>query len=242
MRTPTSSLALAGAIALLAAVPATAAASSTPTPSASSSAAPAQTVTTSAGVEVTTYGTESVAVDNRGQESRVFQALHGVRRLPDVTVVYWSLGWQEEPWLCCDLFGPFGASVIGQEIFAGTISPTWISLVLPEQGRLLTATPDVTRRFGTQPAAASQTDALPDEPGVMAVLFSVLPPLPDDVDTVDVTLGNAGLVLDVPVEEGLLEPVAEGPVCRSAPGGPRCRRSCSRPCSRRRSPCARWSR
>jgi outer membrane protein OmpA-like peptidoglycan-associated protein len=222
VRTSASSLALVGAIALLSSAPA--AAGTTPSPSSSSvtggGAELPATVTTTDGVEVTTYGTVPVAVDNRGQESRVFQALHGVRRLPDVTVVYWSLGWQQEPWLCCDLFGPFGASVSAQEIFAGTISPTFISLALPEQGQLLTGTPDVTRRFGTQPTAASTTDALPDEPGVMAVMFSVLPPLPEDVDTVDVTLGNASLLTDVPVEEGLLEPVAEGPVVPLGTGWP----------------------
>ena len=218
MRTPNLSLVTCGALALLWLVPATAGASP-------GGADPPRgdlpaTATTSAGVEVTTYGTESVAVDNRGQESRVYQALHGVHRMPDVTVVYWSLGWQEEPWLCCSTFGPHGGSVLGLEVFSGVISPTWVNVVLPEQGRLLTATPDVTRDFGTPPAAASRTEALPDEPGVMAVMFSVLPPLPDEVDTVDVTLGNAGLVLDVPVQDGLLEPVVDGPVVPLGTGWP----------------------
>ena len=113
-----------------------------------------------------------------------------------------------------------GGSVLGLEVFSGVISPTWVNVVLPEQGRLLTATPDVTRDFGTPPAAASRTEALPDEPGVMAVMFSVLPPLPDGVDTVDVTLGNAGLVLDVPVQDGLLEPVVDGPVVPLGTGWP----------------------
>jgi len=225
VRIPASSFAVTAAIAQLAVVPATAGSAASPAPAPpSTAAAPGSdvpwTVTTTAGVEVTTYGTVSVAVDNRGQQSRVFQGLHGVRRLPDVTVVYWSLGWQEEPHLCCSLIGPYGANVSALDIFAHPISPSWVNIVLPGQGRLLYATPDTTRDFGTPPAAASPSEALPEEPGTMAALFSVLPPLPPGVDTVDVTLGSGGLVLDVPVEDGLLEPVAEGPVVPLGTGWP----------------------
>ncbi len=172
------------------------------------------------GVEVSTYGTDSVAVDMRGHETRVYQAVHAVQRLDNVTVVYWSIGWDVEPWLCCSLFGPYGRGPIGQNTFAVSISPAFVNVVFPTDGRLLYAIPDPTRDFGTPPTAASTADALPDEPGVMNVVYSVLPPLPAGVDTVDVTLGYAGLVLDVPVDDGLLEPTVEGPQIPVGTGWP----------------------
>ena len=54
----------------------------------------------------------------------------------------------------------------------------------------------------------------------MAVQYTVLAGLPAGVSAVDVTLGYAGIVTDVPVGEGLLEPLADGPVIPLGTGWP----------------------
>lgn len=88
----------------------------------------------------------------------------------------------------------------------------------------------------------------------MGVMYTVLPPLPDGVDTVDVTLGFAAVVTGVPVADGLLEPTVEGPVVplgtgwpevpterRSRPSSRPCTGRCPRTSPRSPSPCPAWS-
>jgi outer membrane protein OmpA-like peptidoglycan-associated protein len=93
----------------------------------------------------------------------------------------------------------------------------FVNVAAPEAGVLLYAVPDP-----ADPRAASGSgyDALPQEPGTMVALYTVLAGLPEGVTEVDVTLGYAGIVADVPVGEGLLEPTAEGPVVPLGTGWP----------------------
>lgn len=183
-------------------------------PSASSTAGSTQT--SSEGVEVTTYGTVRVAPDMRSDEPPAYQALHAVQRLPQHTVVYWSVGWPEEP-------GNTLMSVLGRNPTSGSRldglnSAQFVNVALPEQGLFLYAVQDPEE--SRTRAATSGSDALPSEPGVMNVMYAVLPALPPDVDTVDVTLGYAGVVTDVPVGDGLLEPTVDGPEVPLGTGWP----------------------
>ncbi|WP_380163919.1 OmpA family protein [Jannaschia sp. R86511] len=187
-----------------------------------SSAAPGSTKdlaapqTSSEGVEVVTYGTAEVAVDMNSELSPVYQAVHAVRRTPDRTVVYWSVGWAEEPEFRS--FAAFGRRPFALAVFDTYSSAPFVNIALPQQGQFLYGVPDPT--FNLVRAATSDREALPTEPGVMGVMYTVLPPLPEDVDTVDVTLGFADVVTGVPVEDGLLEPTVEGPVVPLGTGWP----------------------
>lgn len=189
---------------------------STSSTAGSSTTASGQTQTSSEGVEVTTYGTVRVAPDMRSDEPPAYQALHAVQRLADHTVVYWSVGWPEEP-------DNTQMSVLGRNPTSGSRldglnSAQFVNIALPEQGLFLYAVQDP--QESRTRAATSGSDALPSEPGVMNVMYAVLPALPPDVDTVDVTLGYAGVVTGVPVGDGLLEPTVDGPEVPLGTGWP----------------------
>lgn len=174
--------------------------------------------TSTAGVEVSTYGT-SVAPD--GWESGgppVTQAVHAVQRVGDVTVVYWSIGYDEAVESTAS-WGRFGPMPFDTTAYSGVGPGAFVHLAVPAEGLLLYAVPDVDSRNQSYPAS-SDADAIPDEPGVMGVQYTVVPALPDGVETVDVTLGFAEVVTDVPVGDGLLEPVAPGPVVPLGTGWP----------------------
>ncbi|MGJ7439588.1 OmpA family protein [Aquipuribacter sp. MA13-6] len=175
-----------------------------------------RTQTSSEGVEVTTYGTVTVAPDMRSDEAPAYQALHAVQRLAEHTVVYWSVGWPEEP--DNTLMSVLGRNPTSGSRLDGVNSAQFVNIALPEQGLFLYAVQDP--QESRTRAATSGSDALPSEPGVMNVMYAVLPALPPDVDTVDVTLGYAGVVTDVPVGDGLLEPTVDGPEVPLGTGWP----------------------
>lgn len=183
---------------------------------ASPSGSSPQTQTSSEGVEVTTYGTVTVAPAMRSDEPPAYQAVHAVQRLEDHTVVYWSMGWPEEPRNV--LLSSLGRNPTSGSRLDGYTSAQFVNIALPEQGLFLYAVQDPGDRQIR--AATSGRDALPSEPGVMNVMYAVLPALPPDVDTVDVTLGYAGVVTGVPVGDGLLEPTVEGPEIPLGTGWP----------------------
>ena len=171
--------------------------------------------TSADGVEVSTYGTAWVTPDMNSTLDPVVQAVHAVQRVGDRTVVYWSFGFQGER---------FGAGYSGNgrsptdvRSLQGVYAAQYVNVAVPERGVLLYAVPDPEQTNG---ASGSSQFAIPKEPGVMAVQYTVLAGLPADVSTVDVTLGYAGIVTDVPVGEGLLEPLADGPVIPLGTGWP----------------------
>ena len=148
----------------------------------------------------------------------------------DVTVVYWSLGWDEQPESTA-AWGRFGQMPSDVTAYSGVGPAPYVNVVAADEGLLAYPVPadGAARR-----AASSEADALPDEPGVMGVLWTVLPALPEGIDVVDVAVGHAGLVTDVPVGDGLLEPTVAGPVVPLGSGWPRSRPRCSRRPARRR--------
>ncbi|WP_380164467.1 OmpA family protein [Jannaschia sp. R86511] len=179
--------------------------------SGSGSVVPGEPVTSSEGVEVTTYGTVRVAPSLDTTVPPVYQAVHAVQRVEDATVVYFSIGWSEGDG--ADGFSFVGRAPSDSRILNDYGSATFVNVVMPEQGLLLYAVPDPEDANGTPVGLSSATSALPEAPGQMNVLFAVLPALPEGVDTVDVTLGHSGVVTGVPVGDGLLEPtVAEDQV------------------------------
>ena len=172
------------------------------------------------GVEVSTYGARWVPTTNNALEDQTLQAVHAVQRVGDRTVVYWSIGTESE-----DGFSPvlssYGRDPARLDKLEALSSAPWVNVALPGRGTLLYAVQVPGARGPGFPAAAtSGREALPDGPGVMGVQYAVLPALPDDVEEVEVTIGYAGVVTDVPVGDGLLEPTAPGPVVPLGSGWP----------------------
>jgi hypothetical protein len=185
-------------------------------PAAVAHAAP-QPATTRDGVEVTTYGTVQAFPYQDAAREPVYYAVHAVQRVPTGTVVYLSVGWPTE------VEPPSLGSITEQAApgnrFGGGNSLQSTRLVLPGSSTILATLP-VDYTAGLKAPFTSRGDALPTEPGVMGVLYAVLPALPKEVDVVDVQLGFGGVVPDVPVEDGLLTPTVEGPFVPLGTGWP----------------------
>ena len=189
------------------------------TPSAAASPAIAsgsvEPVTSADGVEVSTYGVVRVTPDMNSTLSPHVEAVHAVQRVGDRTVVYWSAGYEDELW--GSGFSALGRRPTDVRSLQPLNAAQFVNVAAPEAGVLLYAVPDPA---DPRAASGSDSDALPQEPGTMVALYTVLAGLPADVTEVDVTLGYAGIVADVPVGEGLLEPTAEGPVVPPGTGWP----------------------
>lgn len=174
--------------------------------------------TSSEGVEVRTYGVTSQPDRWVSGAPEVVHAVHAVQRVGDVTVVYWSLGWDTPP-ESTGSWSWFGHMPSDVTAYTAVGPAAYVSAVSTADDVLAYAVP-LPGAAGATAAASSRVDALSDEVGVMHVLWSVLPALPAGTDEVDVTLGFGRVVTDVDVGEGLLEPVATGPVVPLGTGWP----------------------
>jgi len=162
------------------------------------------TVTTSEGVEVTTYGTVQVRPDQDQDGGLATLAVHGVQRVDGGTVVYLSVGW-------ADISGEVAPSSIsevvatqigGRYVGGGTLS----GVRVVERGADRVLSTLLEPKQSLQNAFASSSEAFPTEPGQMAVLYAVLPELDPATEAVDVQLAYGLTVPDIPVGDGLLEP------------------------------------
>lgn len=220
---PVSAVALvagAAAVAVLAGLPAGAAAAGSPshraaqqvseqpsddasTGSSAQDAGAATTVTTSEGVEVTTYGTVQVRPYQDQAGGLATLAVHGVQRVEGGTVVYLSVGWDEDS----GAVQPVSVSEIVAtqtgDRFAGGGQITGVRVVERGAGRVLST---LLAPEGRSDAFASPSAAFPTEAGQMGALYAVLPELDPATETVDVQLAYGLTVPDVPVGDGLLEP------------------------------------
>ena len=131
-----------------------------------------QPQTSEDGVDVSTYGARWVPVMNNALEGRTLQAVHAVQRVGDRTVVYWSIGSEDEAGVY-----PRAAAVTppATTSWRRRTRPRTSTSPCPAGARC--CTPAGARRPGIA-AAASGLDALPSEPGVMGVQFAVLPGCP----------------------------------------------------------------
>lgn len=168
-----------------------------------------ETVTTSEGVEVSTFGTTVVRPYNTADEPLVAMAVHGVQRVEGATVVYFSVGSRETDEIENGGMSELAAPQVG----AAYISGNQIGSV-----RVVDTVGGVAYGTVLRPSSAdssspdaftSTASALPDQAGQMAVMYAVLPELPDEVETVEVDLLFGVTVPDVPVREGYLEPTAD---------------------------------
>lgn len=174
-------------------------------------------VTSSEGVEVNTYGTVPVWPNAFASIEPVYLSVHAVQRVESATVVYLSVGWPDRTDRAPSITELGGQYFDNRNISDGT-SLQSVRVPVPEANVLLAPLPQA--GINRPRAFSSSFEALPAEPGVLGVLWTVLPPIPDGVDAVDVHLSVNAMVPDVPVGDGLLEPVVDGPVVPLGSGWP----------------------
>ncbi len=167
----------------------------------------ADVVTSSEGVEVTTYGSVSVYQYQNPENPRMVLGLHGVQRVEGATVVYFSLGFTGAGELRPGGTSEFAAPQVGAAYNAGGAVGS-VRLVDAEND-LVYATvqnPDSVENRPTVEHFGSRNGTIPDEPDQLGVMYAVLPELPASVEQVDVDLLFGVTVPGVPVQEGYLEP------------------------------------
>jgi outer membrane protein OmpA-like peptidoglycan-associated protein len=153
---------------------------------------------------VQTLGQSFITLRQESSEGSAVASVHGVRRIPKGTVLYWSVGYpkdmKEAPlgggsgvwpnWFAYDRYGSNG-------------EPRGVSVIDPVGRKVYE--PLITGE--DKPCICSKAK-VSGEKGDVSVLYAVVPELPADVTTVDVRLGFGSIIQDVPVEDGLLEPAA----------------------------------
>ncbi len=139
---------------------------------------------------------------------KVVITLHSVRRVEDVTVVYWSAGFRADSKKgdradLVDSFGSFGFTSLFRQRFD--------SDVMCDVGAVDTAARQVYTPLATGQGddldcvATDFLDGVNPTPGEVSVFYATLPALPEDLDQVSITV--AGRVFaGVPIETGPLEP------------------------------------
>jgi OOP family OmpA-OmpF porin len=162
------------------------------------------TVTSADGVEVTTHGVVQVRPFQETGRAPATLAVHGVHRVDGGTVVYLSVGWTGADAEAT----PSGLSeIVGTQIgarYRGGGTLTGVRVVDRADGVVLST---LLAPGGDPEAFASEARAFPDEPGVMGVVHAVLPELAPGTTTVDVQTAFGVTVPDVPVTDGLPEPL-----------------------------------
>ncbi|GGL39619.1 OmpA family protein [Phycicoccus endophyticus] len=130
--------------------------------------------------------------------------VHRVARVEDATVVYWSMALPEGAAAEGGAYlGPSTTSFFGRDV--GPLQGD-VALVDPAGAKVYR--PLVPDDKFTSCICSSNTAVFDLEPGQASVLWSATAPLPDDVTSVDVVVAEQ-VIPHVPVEEGLLEPLAE---------------------------------
>lgn len=130
--------------------------------------------------------------------------VHGVRRIEGATILYWSLGVPADSPMdnAMSFLGPETSS-----FYQGNVGPRLGDAALTDVSGARVFRPLVpTEKFA--PCACSSNSALLNlKPGQASVMWTALAPLPEGVTTVDVTVAEQ-VVPDIPVDDGLLLPVA----------------------------------
>lgn len=160
-----------------------------------------------AGVEVRTHGTVTVRPYQDAARDPVVMAVHAVQRVPGGTVVYYSLGSATTDDVDNSGLNELAAPQIGAEYISGANIGS--VRVVDTVNRRVYGTVRKPSTGSIPSPFMSDYQALPETKGVMAVMYAVLPELPQDVASVDVDLLYGITVADVPVADGYLQPTAD---------------------------------
>ena len=130
--------------------------------------------------------------------------VHGVRRIEGATILYWSLGVPADSPVGnpMSFLGPSTSS-----FYQGNVGPTMGDAALTDVAGSRVFRPLVTTERFAPCVCSDVSSLLKVQPGQASVMWTAVAPLPADVTTVDVTVAEQ-LVPDIPVEDGLLLPVA----------------------------------
>jgi hypothetical protein len=189
--------------------------SASPTGSASATgpAAPGATdlqtpQTSTSGVAVSTHGVVTIRrYQNAGREP-VVMAVHAVQRVEGATVVYYSAGTSAVDDLDNGGLSEIAARQLGAEYISGGTVGTVRLVDTTNRTTYATVVRPSTADGSIPSPFASDSSTMPEQKGVLGVMYAVLPELPDSVTTVDVDLLFGVTVPDVPVADGYLEPTA----------------------------------
>lgn len=130
--------------------------------------------------------------------------VHGVRRTEGATILYWSLGVPVDSPVdnALSFLGPDTSSFYG-----GNVGPKMGDAALTDVAGGRIYRPLIPSGKFEACACSRNSSLLNLEPGQVSVMWTAVTPVPDDVPTVDVTVAEQ-LIPDIPVEDGLLLPVA----------------------------------
>ncbi|GAB3242174.1 hypothetical protein [Kineosporia babensis] len=162
--------------------------------------------------EVRVVGSTVLSQEMESEAVKATVLVHGVRRIPGATVVYYSAGLPQgaEP----QSWSSFSATAYDR---ASKASGSVGSVRLVDySGEKIYAPLARQNKYGSEELMVSPSVAWPsDQPGGnFYTFFAVLPELPGDLETVDLMIGHGDIVHDLPIEDGVLEPATlqEGPL------------------------------
>lgn len=138
--------------------------------------------------------------------------IHGVRRMDNATIVYWSVAKPEGNTSTQTGEGFLGADTTA--FYQSRVGPKEGDVALIDGVGLKAYRPLAPPGIGDPCVCSQGNDLLKLQPGQALVQWSGVAPLPPDVTTVDVSVGEQ-VVSGVPVEDGPLEPLAkeqDGPI------------------------------
>jgi outer membrane protein OmpA-like peptidoglycan-associated protein len=177
----------------------------TPIARADATPSPSSDATAVAGVPaagVPVLGSTPVQLFRTSSRGLATALVHGVRRIPGGTVLYYSFGAPEgsAPFTYYDydrvlisgfpyaggVLGPLLVDVAGAKVYAALTTP------------------------GKRRAELDQTYSFSGPAGVFYTMYAVMPELPPSVTSVNVVLAEGEVALGIPVESGLLEPAVPG--------------------------------
>ncbi len=182
-------------------------ASPTSTPFGAAEGGDTATVTSSEGVEVSTYGSTSVYQYQNAENPRMVLGLHGVQRVEGATVVYFSLGYTGADELRPGGTSEQAATQIGAAFNAGgSVGSVRLVDTVGQQVYATVLNPDSVENRPTVEPFGSRNGTIPDRPDELGVMYAVLPELPASDEQVDVDLLFGVTIPGGPVNEGYLEP------------------------------------
>jgi OOP family OmpA-OmpF porin len=153
--------------------------------------------------DVPVLGSTTITPSRSSDSTPVVVLVHGVRRVPHGTVLYYSIG---APKGAAKLFAPYlvDVSLNWRHRSGGPLMAN--ARLIDGAGRLsYTVLIDAQKNALASPNSAVNNG----EPGRFYVLYQVMPELPASTKTVDVVLGHDDVVPAVPVSDGAMEPTAD---------------------------------
>lgn len=174
---------------------------------AQASSTPGESATTQSdvsGQEVPVLGSVTMTADRKSGADQAVALVHGVRRIPGGTALYWSGGTEsgsDAAW------SSFGNSRVDR--YKGQFSSVSEPRLIDVPNRKVYAPLAVAGGPNGETTIASPNAALPDREaggGAFHTFYAVMPELPENLTSIDVQFASRDVVQNVPIETGVLAP------------------------------------